>query len=712
MLRAIAYAAIALFLVALCDGGPPAYAADQAPLKRDDYNWRSLAMGGGGYVLGLVAHPNEPNLIYIRTDVGGAYRFSATPDALGRSWIPLSEAFTADQWNYYGVESLALDPNDPDTVYMAAGKYAWAGKGRVFVSHDRGANWSPLPLETVMASNGENRHTGERLAVDPFNSQRIYFGSRTEGLFVSEDAGQSWHASGALPATPDNGTGISFVQVDPYHRLAKGAPARIYIGIWGIGVAKSDDGGATWSLLGGVVHPAHAAVSRDGVLVVAGNDGVYLYDKEKWSDITPAKGKTFGGVSIDPFRPDTIAAAEVAGQHQLPIYISSDRGQTWKALTSANGSVTHKADIPWLPGFFFASGTSSLTFDPKIKDRLWFTDWYATWFTTNYRAPVPHFVAQERGHEEMVVMTMVSPSQGAWLLSGTVDTNGFRHTSTDLYPESAFNTGGLWQTFGLDFHESDPNRIIRVGTIGGHGENVQGGVTVSSDNGRTFKAVSWPYREAMKAAYSATDANLFVVLPKADTPKSSADGGETWRDSTGVDGSAIKNFWHWQHPLAADRVLGKTFYLYVDGRFYVSEDGGQAWTKTADLPSSQTVFVESAEGHSGWVFVGLGGQGLFMSRNGGHSFERVYKVREAELFSLGRPAPYSDRPTLFVYGSVDGSERHEILRSDDLGMNWTVISVPGMPIGNQPSVMNGDYQTYGRVFIGTNGRGIYVGTRK
>ena len=104
-------------------------------------------MGGGGYVTGIVAHPRARDVLYARTDIGGAYRWDPQCNTQGGGWLPITDFFPLKKSNFYGIESLAIDANDPDVVYIAAGKYKWAGPGAVFKSTDRGRTW----LDTGLA---------------------------------------------------------------------------------------------------------------------------------------------------------------------------------------------------------------------------------------------------------------------------------------------------------------------------------------------------------------------------------------------------------------------------------------------------------------------------------------------------------------------------------------------------------------------------------
>ena len=113
------------------------------------YDWRSVTVGGGGFAPGVVFSPVERGLAYLRTDMGGAYRWDEAADR----WIPLEDSIAIG--SYMGVESVVADPVDPDIVYLAVGMSS-RSPAAVLRSHDRGAHWqeivapaAPLPFSTT-----------------------------------------------------------------------------------------------------------------------------------------------------------------------------------------------------------------------------------------------------------------------------------------------------------------------------------------------------------------------------------------------------------------------------------------------------------------------------------------------------------------------------------------------------------------------------------
>ncbi|MEJ2502437.1 MAG: hypothetical protein P8177_03835 [Gemmatimonadota bacterium] len=60
----------------------------------------------------------DPGVRYARTDIGGACRGS--PEA-GR-WEPPWDGLSNEDRNLMGGESVAVDPSDPDRVYLALGQ--------------------------------------------------------------------------------------------------------------------------------------------------------------------------------------------------------------------------------------------------------------------------------------------------------------------------------------------------------------------------------------------------------------------------------------------------------------------------------------------------------------------------------------------------------------------------------------------------------------
>ena len=164
-------------LAAVALGLPGAKGAELSASPRSvHYVWRNVVIGGGGFVTGIVIHPRERGLMYARTDVGGAYRW----DSAAKGWIPITDWLGMADVDLTGIESIALDPSDPNRVFLAAGIYS-RGNAAILRSADRGKTFERTDVPFKMGGNEAGRNNGERLAVDPNLSNVLFFGSR---LFV------------------------------------------------------------------------------------------------------------------------------------------------------------------------------------------------------------------------------------------------------------------------------------------------------------------------------------------------------------------------------------------------------------------------------------------------------------------------------------------------------------------------------------------------
>jgi len=59
--------------------------APAAAATQDNYTWKNVQIAGGGYVPGIIFSRAQANLIYARTDIGGAYRWNNSTS----TWTPL-----------------------------------------------------------------------------------------------------------------------------------------------------------------------------------------------------------------------------------------------------------------------------------------------------------------------------------------------------------------------------------------------------------------------------------------------------------------------------------------------------------------------------------------------------------------------------------------------------------------------------------------------
>jgi hypothetical protein len=83
------------------------------------YTWKSVQIVGAGFVDGIIFHPTAKNVCCARTDMGGTYRW----DEMDHRWQPILDWVRCIDRNLMGVASIAVDPSDPNRVYLACGTY-------------------------------------------------------------------------------------------------------------------------------------------------------------------------------------------------------------------------------------------------------------------------------------------------------------------------------------------------------------------------------------------------------------------------------------------------------------------------------------------------------------------------------------------------------------------------------------------------------------
>lgn len=254
----------------------------------------------------------------------------------------------------------------------------------------------------------------------------------------------------------------------------------------------------------------------------------------------------------------------------------------------------------------------------------------------------------------------------------------------------------LSNTDDLDFAGQNPAVIVRVGRS--YGGKKHGGI--SEDYGKTWHELANDPPgggQGGSVAISASGKRVLWGLG-GNLPHYSDDQGVSWSPCNGLRPGL---------QLLSDRIHSNVFFAYDSraGEVYKSVDGGQSFqllTRVGAQDTSPLVAVPNQETEL-WV---AHSKGLSISKNGGKSFVQIdSNLQSAESVGYGKPAPGSTIPTMFVIGVVNGTQG--VWRSTDEAKTWVRINDASTGLGTMEHVI-GDPKVFGRAYVGTNGRGIFV----
>jgi hypothetical protein len=736
----------------------PLAAGPAAAQAADPYEWNNVEIVGGGFVPNIIFNESEQNLIYARTDIGGAYRWNQS----NQRWVPLLDWVGWDNWGWNGVSSLATDPVDPNRVYVAAGMYTneWdPNNGAILRSTNRGNSWQAATLPFKLGGNMPGRGMGERLAVDPNNNAVVYFGApEGNGLWRSTNFGASWSEVTSFP-NPGNWSeqpgdiylgaepGVAWVAFDPRTGSSGSTTQTIYAGVADLDntVYRSTNGGGSWTRLAGqptgfmaqkgvfddVNGYLYIATSDNGGPYAGDNGQVWRYEvaTSTWTDVTPPdplggdRYYGFSGLSLDRQDPGTLMVTGYSSWWpDTWIFRSTDSGATWQNFydivsfpTRDNNYTLDVSDAPWLD--FGANPqppeeapklgwmTQGLAIDPHNSNRFMYGTGATIYGSTNLTAldsgGTVNLSVMAEGLEETAALDLVSPPSGAPLVSGLGDVGGFRHNSLTSVPSTMFTQPNFTSTRSLDYAELNPSVMVRAGDFTDSERPGDSHAAFSTDGGANWFQGSEPGGvNSGGTIAAAADGSRFVWAPgdPGIQVHFSVGFGNSWQQSQGVPANAV---------VESDRVNPQKFYALANGTFYVSTNGGQSFTAAATgLPG--TGKFKAVPGREGDIWL-AGETGLFRSTNSGTSFSQVSNVTDAVNVAFGAAAPGQSYQAIYLVGTVGGVTG--VFRSDNTAGSWLRINDDDHQWGNMGEALSGDPRVYGRVYLGTNGRGVLYGDR-
>jgi photosystem II stability/assembly factor-like uncharacterized protein len=582
--------------------------------------------------------------------------------------------------------------------------------------------WALGLMAADMKAAGPEGGDVRKLAIVPDNPDRIFLGTSSGRLYVSNDRGHSWQQFAHL------GQGFDYVldniEIDPTNSKV------MYVAGWSIvgktgEIFRSEDGGKTWKSLEGMkgksVHAMHLAPSNPKVIVAGALDGVYRSNDmgDHWTRISPENHpgiKDIASIAIDPENPDTV----YAGTWHLA-WKTTDGGKNWHQInrgmiddsdvfsiivdpkspnvvyasacsgiytSQAAGELFHK--VPGIP--FSSRRTRVLKQDPRngnivyagTTEGLWRTeDAGKTW----RRISSPKLIVND---------VLIHPTDPNLILLAT-DRAGVLISTNGARAFVASNRGFTQrQVASVAVDEKNPNRLYagtindqEYGGLGGHDvfkvRQDSKGTLFAATNGGLFRYTPKQHLW-MKVLPPRMDSHLNVYdldltgpvwfIATADGVYQSHNSGMSWTPIATLG----------KQTFISVHTNGKTVAAAAYAKVYESANDGKTWDQI-HIPLISYISSMTMDG-SGYVWLNSP-QGVFHQVSDG--WEKARELPQEKIAALD-----FDRASNSVV-AIDATSNNVLASTD--GHHWHSVFNPGVPV--RSVVFTGD-----QIFAGTKFDGV------
>jgi photosystem II stability/assembly factor-like uncharacterized protein len=267
--------------------------------------WASSAEMDGQSIRALTQSYSNPKILVAGT-LKGVYR----SEDKGQHWKQISPAESSE---IHEVESIAVDPNDPNTIYAGTWHLPWK-------TTNGGVSWHNIKQGLIDDSDVFS------IIIDPTRPTVVYT-SACSGIYRSENAGELYRKVQGIPSTARR---TRVLMQDPVNRKI------VYAGTTE-GLYKTMDDGVNWSRITGpdvIINdiyinpkdPQHVllATDRGGVLLSKDAGATFTASNEGFSQ------RQVASILADAKHEGTIYAGVLNDKGYGGVFVTEDGGTTWQ----------------------------------------------------------------------------------------------------------------------------------------------------------------------------------------------------------------------------------------------------------------------------------------------------------------------------------------------------------------------------------------------
>ena len=645
----------------------------------------------GGRIRTMVIHPTQTNRLWVGS-VGGGIWYSSNS---GVSWVPVN-----DFMSNLAVSTLALDPNNPNTMYAGTGEGFYNADGirgaGIYKSTDGGVTWAQL------ASTANNNFLYvNRLAISPDGA--ILLAATSSAIYRSTNRGTSWTL--VLNGSTTIGD-VEFHPTDATKAVASGYAHQLYY---------STNGGTSWTAASG--GPSGGTGYNGGRVEVryAKSNPTITYATFDYGSASQLFKSTDGGVTyakvFDSTTAGTAAWLTTQGWYANALWVSPVDPNFivvggLDIYRSTNGGASFTQISQWYSAPNSAHADHHGIFnDPgyngSANNLVYFTNDGGV-----YKAANVATVSLTSGWQELNNQLGITQFYGAGVnaANGTI-VAGAQDNGTVRYTTSAGTEN--WSTmFGGDggYCAADQDNSAYY-----YGEYVNLEIHRSTNSGASS---SYIYTGISDAGGATEFISPFILDPNNQATLL-AGGTSLWRTTNArastVSWSAVKAADGTSHITAVAVAPGDSNLIWVghlNGDVFKTINGtatSPTWTKVDDnataLPARRVTHIAVDPTNSNRVYVTFGGytgSNVWQTTNGGASWTSATgTLPAAPVYGLA----ISPLTPQTIYAGTDVG----VFASDDGGTTWSTTNLGPTLASVQELFVSG-----ANLVTVTHGRGVFT----